>query len=674
VPSSWASSVTEGARRRAIDAALALAVLLCGARFLGLQWRWNEAPAAAAAIEFLAAGADYEADRFRDGIGAPGWCTPVVREWGSRLAPGACVAVDGPWVLQRAARYDLYPRLVLNHVTVAREGAGLVAALERDGADAVAIWPPERPEARALAGDRRFRGLGAGVFALERAGEPAAPEPFELRDGVSGPPAVTVIARVLLAIGAILALGLAIGRLAFPRAARTVAGRLAQGFLLGALAIALESLALGALGVRTSLGADAVLAAGALATLGLRRAPALADPGARRIYAAPLLALVLLQIAVGALLALGGAPRGGDDLAEWALKAKHYFAAGAVALPGAPREGAFLFRSYPPLVPALLAFVYRVAGGVVDGPAKLVFAAFFAATLGALYDGLRGAGLAHARALAWTAIAAISGNELVNHAGYAWADLPLAAFTVAAGAAFMTAGADARGLALGGVLAGAGALTKLEGAPVGLALVALAAVGARRPRLVAATTGPFVALLGLWIAHCAAHGIGPEGEHLATFAPARIALVLPLVGRALLSDYRFAGAFPLVGAGLAIGLARGFPARSWVAAGGFLAALALLLAAYVVTAYDGDALIAHVGFTAPRLLLHASPLGFLAAAVGAMGREGDHDRCGRNPASAVCGAPQAGGESVRSADSQLATRRGASTAELGSAAPDSSPG
>lgn len=601
-------STASGLGRRARDAALLVALLLCATKFLFVQWRWNEAPGAAESIEFLACGADYEADRFRDGVGAPGWCMPIVREWAARLPAGTCVAVDGPWVLQRTARYALYPRRVFNHVRVDEAGA-----LGRSGADAACVWPLER--GAALRGDARLEDLGAGVFLLkEGAGtKEATPPPPPSPEGEgsamegAGIPWAT-LARIAAALLAILFMGQAIARLSFPGA------DLGTAFLLGALAVAVESLFLTWARVPLSVFADLALSAAAISILLLRPRPqtpaAPTSPGGSldRALAPPLLALLALQVAVAALLALGRAPTSGDDLAEWALKGKHYFAVAAIALPGPPYEGAFLFRSYPPLVPAILAFVYRAAGAAADGPAKLVFTAFLAAGLGALHAGLRRAGLARWHALAATALVAISGNELVNEAGYAWADLPLAAFGVASAAALMRGS-----FTLGGLLAGAGALTKLEGFPAGLALVFFGACAARSARPAMA----FLAVAALWIAHCAAHGIGASSEHVAAFAPARIAAVLPLVARALVSEYRFEHAFPIVAVGLAIGLSRRFPARSWIPAGVFFAELALIFAAYVVTSYDGEALLKQVDYTAPRLLLHALPVGMLAAAAGA---------------------------------------------------------
>lgn len=585
MPSSSHSSGSGG--RRATGALLAIAFAVSAAHFIWIQWRWNEAPRAAAALEFLARGADYEAARFEDGIGSPGWVFPIVKEWAARLPPGATVAAEGPWELERAARYYFYPRRVFMHQ---HQGPGPGAEFAfRPGAPL--------PPARAMG-----RGEAPAAFAIR-----ATP---------------LVFARIVIALLTVAIVGHAITRRAFAGAAAvTRAGLASVSFLLGTAAVALWSLLLTWLRIPHGPLPDAALVLAAVG-LALQRPapgprPAFA-PASRGLAAVLPLALIVLQIAVGTLYALHGAPESGDDLSEWMLKAKHYYAVRAIALPPPPDEWAFGFHDYPPLVPALLAFVYRAAGGVADGPAKLAFACFFAATLGALHDGLRAAGLSRARALALVAILAVSGNELVNHAGYAWADLALAAFGVAAAGA-LARGAragDARALALGGILLGGGALVKLEGAPVAIVLAAAATLSAPpgdRRRAALAVALPFAVLAGAWALHCALRGFHPASEHVAAFEPGRLSAVIGPYLASFVSAYRFAGAFAIPLAGLAIGAVRRFPAGALVPALGFLAGLVLPLGAYVVTAYAGAALEAHVGYTAPRLLLHVLPMGFLAA-------------------------------------------------------------
>jgi hypothetical protein len=617
VGSSCASSAVEAGRRarRAIDAALVLALLLAGMRFVRTGWRWNEAPDAARALAAIARGGP---SRFDDGIGVPGYTYAIARAWAAALPPGACVAVDGPWEVARTARYYLYPRSVYNHLDAA------LAADDR-AVTAIALWPP-RPLA-----DPRFAPAGPGLFVRRAgAGEAAgalAAAPLEAPFGAA------TLAGVLAAIGAVAAIGAGVRRAAFPGAGATAAGRAGFAWLLGTAVVAVASIAASWAGARLRVGFYATLVAATLAAALLRRllrgrrgpegrtpVRAAADAPAGRaasLAAGAAIGVIVLQVAVGAALALGTAPTSGDDLSEWALKAKHYYAAQASALPGEPHEAAFLFRNYPPLVPALLALVYRAAGGIADIPGKLVFAGFLAALFAVLFDALRAAGVSRLRALGVTALLAMGGNELVNEAGYAWADLPLAAFALAG-----TAAAAGGAPLLAGALAGAAALTKLEGAPTGLAVVAAAVMAAPRGGRCAALlrAGPaFAAAAGLWFAWCAGHGVGASTEHIATFAPARLAVAAPRVLGAALSEYRFAWAFPTVAAGLAIGALRGFPAGARPAAFVFLAAFLLPLGAYVVTSYDGAALIRQIDYTAARLLLHALPVGMLAAGLGALG-------------------------------------------------------
>jgi len=618
----------------------------------------------------------YEAPGFRDA-----WRTVVregldygpIRREGSFVVPAellqfalACrdalpagtgaVATQGRWDVDRLAKYYFYPVPAYHHFNFEQDPpAVVVAELERLRVGAVVVEAPdELPADSPLLDRRRFRpiavgeergGRARGLYVSDRWTRAGGPPPRPPVDR----PGAGALAWMAGALALLALAGAAVVRLLDGRGRWDERGwgeRLGLGFLAGAALLVPIGIGVG-VGFPSLMGGVAEV--GLIAWLVARRWRGGEERGAGtgagegaggtgeggragRGLAVGLALAIAIQGAFAVASAISRPIDAGDDLNDWGLKARVFHDRGAVGLPPEPERTAFVHLYYPPLVPLAIAYGYEAMGVHADGPAKLVFAGFFLASLGVLSGAVRRLGLDRLRAPAIVAVAATGGLELVRHSGFAWGDLPLAAFILAGSAAAWEAlraapgdGARPRALLLAGLLLGAAAATKAEGAPIALLTLGLttlflvrdrlrAAAPLLRPALALAATSALVALP--WPLLCLATGIGPDREHVGGFHLDRAPLAAWLMLRALAVPYYWAFSWVLVIGGVALAFARRLPRRAAFPLLLLGLHVSLVLAAYLATSHGGDSFVAQVNVTVQRLFLHFFPLALATSAAG----------------------------------------------------------
>ena len=244
--------------------------------------------------------------------------------------------------------------------------------------------------------------------------------------------------RLLLGLGAIFFLGYAWLTLLVPRP-RDFTGweRAAFCFGIGALALTLWMLALTWRGVPFGLGwilgPPLTLAAALLLAprgrraiqedrLALRARPSLALSGWDWLFLG-LLGLVFLYALPRAMLYPMWA---WDAIATWGCKARIFYATRGLDLTCIDAH-----NYYPNFIPLLLSYLYFALGQVNDSLATVIFPLWGALLLGLLYSFTVRLGLSRRWALGLAAFLALNGTVFIVHLYIAYADLPLAFFTLA---------------------------------------------------------------------------------------------------------------------------------------------------------------------------------------------------------------------------------------------------
>ena len=265
--------------------------------------------------------------------------------------------------------------------------------------------------------------------------------------------AVTLL-RLLLGLGAIFCLGYAMLTLLVPRP-RDFTGleRAAFSFGVGALTLTLWMLALTWWGVPFGLGRIlgpplALAAALLLAPRGRRAVRedwrALQVRSRIELNGWDWLFLGLLGIVF-----LFALPRAvlypmwaWDAVATWGCKARIFYASRGLDLTCIEAH-----NYYPNLIPLLLSYLYFALGQVNDSLAQVIFPLWGALLLGLLYSLAARLGLSRRSALGLAAFLALNGTVFIVHLYIAYADLPLAFFTLGgAGLIYLwLAGAAPRG-------------------------------------------------------------------------------------------------------------------------------------------------------------------------------------------------------------------------------------
>ena len=292
--------------------------------------------------------------------------------------------------------------------------------------------------------------------------------------------------RLLLGLGAIFFLGYALLTRLVPRPRDfTCWERAAFSFGVGALALTLWMLALTWWGALFSLGRiigpPLALAAVLLLTPRGRRAVR-EDWQALRVR--PRMALSgwdWLFLGLLALVFLFALPRAAlypmwawDAVATWGCKARVFYTSRGLDLTCIDAH-----NYYPNLIPLLLSYLYFALGRVNDSLVQVVFPLWGALLLGLLYSLAARSGLSRRWALGLAAFLALNGTVFIVHLYIAYADLPLAFFTLgAAGLLYLwLADAAPRGsLTLTACCLAGLAWCKYEGPPLAATMILAAAL------------------------------------------------------------------------------------------------------------------------------------------------------------------------------------------------------
>ncbi|MGO8763270.1 MAG: hypothetical protein ACLP2P_02200 [Desulfobaccales bacterium] len=441
--------------------------------------------------------------------------------------------------------------------------------------------------------------------------------------------------RLLLGLGAIFFLGYAWLTLLVPRP-RDFTGweRAAFCFGIGALALTLWMLALTWRGVPFGLGwilgPPLTLAAALLLVprgrraiqedrLALRVRPGLALSGWDWLFLG-LLGLVFLYALPRAVLYPMWA---WDAIATWGCKARIFYATRGLDLTCIDAH-----NYYPNFVPLFLSYLYFALGQVNDSLATVIFPLWGALLLGLLYSLTVRLGLSRRWALGLAAFLALNGTVFIVHLYIAYADLPLAFFTLAgAGLLYLWLdNAAPRGsLTLTACCLAGMAWCKYEGPPLAATLILAAALTLAwlRPegwrRRLGALSVPLAGLAAgylPWRLFALQQHLEMGTDHIRSFYPHQMVQAVTYLCAGLLSPYYFGFLWPALA--LALILAG---RRLWRSPMLFLALfvggnLATIILAYAVAPTAAAEFPAYVRATLDRLLLHLTPVAALLLALG----------------------------------------------------------
>jgi hypothetical protein len=299
----------------------------------------------------------------------------------------------------------------------------------------------------------------------------------------------------------------------------------------------------------------------------------------------------------------------------WSLKAKGLASAGSFNSP-VFRSPAYRYSSqdYPTLLPSWQALAYLVSGDLqVSWPLQFQQAWLWTSASVALVSLTSGYGvLACLLPLAW-----IVTPEVVWQSMQGYADVPMALMLILGTAVLWRDRFDPRSHVLAGVLLAGAALTKSEGAPLVVIVLACLLV-TRKPSAVLALAPAIVIAARLpWFLFTQAHGLTNEMINSATIrslvhgqVPMRVPQITFTMASVTFSPVRWGLLVPACV--VTAVLVRRIDARLGVAT---LLAFVMFAAVYQATwALQGSTLEAFVNSNVDRVLI--APLGVLALAVG----------------------------------------------------------
>jgi hypothetical protein len=441
--------------------------------------------------------------------------------------------------------------------------------------------------------------------------------------------------RLLLGLGAVFCLGYALLTLLVPRP-RDFSGleRAAFCFGVGVLALTLWMLALtwgGArFGLAWILGAPLALAAALLLTPRGRRAiredlrPRQVGPrtplrGWDWLFLGLLGLVFLFALSRAALYPMWS----WDAVATWGCKARIFFDTKALDLTCIEAH-----NYYPNLIPLLLSYLYFALGQVDDSLAKVIFPLWGALLLGLLYSLAARLGRSRRFALGLTAFLALNGTVFIVHLYIAYADLPLAFFTLGGAALLYLWLADAapRGsLTLSACFLASMAWCKYEGPPLAATLILAAALTlvwlrpAHWVRRLGQLTVPLAGLVAgylPWRLFAMQQKLEIGADHIQGFYPHQMVQSIYYLLAGLVEPFYFGFLWPALA--LALVLAG---KRLWNSPMLFLALfvggnLVAVILAYAVAPTSAAEFPAYVRATLDRLLLHLTPVAALLLALG----------------------------------------------------------
>lgn len=444
-----------------------------------------------------------------------------------------------------------------------------------------------------------------------------------------------ILVRLLLGLGAVFCLGYAALALLVPRPRDFTFGeRIAFSFGVGALPLTLWMLALTWWGVPFSLGAiigpPLALAAAMLLTPRGRRALR-EDLRTRRLR--PRIELKgwdWLFLGLLAAVFLFALPRAGlypiwawDAVATWGCKARIFYTTRGLDLTCIDAH-----NYYPNLIPLLLSYLYFALGQVNDYLAKAIFPLWGALLLTLLYSLTVRMGLSRRRALGLTAFLALNGTVFMVHLYIAYADLPLAFFTLGgAGLLYLwlAEAAPPGSLPLTACCLAGMAWCKYEGPPLAATLILAAALTLawlrpehwvrRLGRLAVPLVGLVVGYLP-WRLFTLQQKLEIGADHIQSFYPHQMVKAIGYLLTALVNPFYFGFLWPALALAL-IGAGQGL----WRSPRLFLALfvagnLVAIILAYAVAPTAAAEFHAYVRATLDRLLLHLTPVAALLLALG----------------------------------------------------------
>jgi hypothetical protein len=445
--------------------------------------------------------------------------------------------------------------------------------------------------------------------------------------------AVTLL-RLLLGLGAVFFLGYAILTLITPRPRDfTCLERAAFSFGVGALVLTLWMLTLTWWGALFSLGLIlgpplALAAALLLAPRGrravredwraLRVRPRVDLNGWDWLFLGLLVMVFLYALPRAALYPMWA----WDAVATWGCKARIFYHTRGLDLTCIEAH-----NYYPNLVPLILSYLYFALGQVNDSLVKVIFPLWGALLLGLLYSLTVRLGLSRRAALGLAAFLALNGTVFIIHLYIAYADLPLAFFTLGGASLLYLWLADAapRGsLTLTACCLAGMAWCKYEGPPLAgtlLLAAALTLAWLRPPGWVRRLRQLSVPLAGLvagylpWRLFIVQQRLEIGADHIQSFYPHQMAAAIYYLVAGLLQPFYFGFLWPALA--LALILAG---RRLWRSPMLFLALfvggnLAAIILAYAVAPTSAAEFPAYVRATLDRLLIHLTPTAALLLAL-----------------------------------------------------------
>jgi hypothetical protein len=312
-----------------------------------------------------------------------------------------------------------------------------------------------------------------------------------------------------------------------------------------------------------------------------------------------------------------------DAIATWGCKAKVFYLSRGLDLTCIDAH-----NYYPNLVPLLLSYLYYCLGQVNDHLAQGLFPLWGALLLGLLFSLARRLGLSRRLALGLTAFLALNGTVFVVHLYIAYADLPLAYFTLGAtGLVYLwLAGQAPRGsLLLAAFFLAGMAWCKYEGPPLA-ATVILAAVLTLlwlRPagtwRRLCSLSLPLAGLaLGYlpWRLFINQEHFNVGADHIQNFYPQQLAQASAYLAGVLIQPFFFGFLWPAAFLAV-IALGR----RLWTSPALFLLLflggnLLAILLAYAVAPTSAAEFPSYLKASMDRLLLHLTPSAALLLGLG----------------------------------------------------------
>jgi hypothetical protein len=440
--------------------------------------------------------------------------------------------------------------------------------------------------------------------------------------------------RLLLGLGAVFCLGYAALTLLVPRPRDfTLGERIAFSFGVGTLPLTLWMLALTWWEVPFSLGAiigpPLALAAALLLIPRGRRAlredlwthrlrPRIELQGWDWLFLGLLGAVFLYALPRAVLYPIWA----WDAVATWGCKANIFYTNRGLDLTCIEAH-----NYYPNLIPLLLSYLYFALGQVNDYLVKVIFPLWGALLLTLLYSLTVRMGLRRRLALGLTAFLALNGTVFVVHLYIAYADLPLAFFTLGgAGLLYLwlAEAAPPGSLALSACCLAGMAWCKYEGLPLAATLVLAAAITLAwlRPQHWVRRLGSLaVPLVGLvigylpWRLFALQQQLEIGADHIQNFYPHQMVKAIGYLLTALINPFYFGFLWPALALAL-IGAGRGL----WRSPRLFLALfvagnLAAIILAYAVAPTAAAEFPAYVRATLDRLLLHLTPVAALFLAL-----------------------------------------------------------